>query len=321
MFIDGVAVKGYQSLYDVKCSLGNFTVIYGESDVGKSAFYRAVKALVTSEDGDSFISHGKSSTTVALKLNSGVKVAWFKKKGKSGEYSCKVDEKTKLQTWARARKMPPDLAQLLRFGELAVDGEKFYPNFRSQFDRLFLLFESPGRRARVLGSLIANILLKAVKQANLERIRNDSDIRSLSDVIEGMTDAEQFDWEGFIRKVGVEKKVVEKLESGSVLMEQLRRLLQDKEEIEKLLTVKFVYLPKKVWAELDELVELDGTLSGLMARKHDYEMEIMKSETVLKAFKVQRGEREDKIKELEKKLTFPCPHCKKPISVMEVDID
>ena len=320
MFIDGIAIKGYQSLYDVKFSLGNFTVVYGESDVGKSAFYRAVKALVTSELGDSFISHGESSVAVALKLHSGVKVAWNKKKGKSGEYSCKVDAKAKLQVWRRAKYLPPDLAQLLRFGELLVDGEKFYPNFRSQFDRLFLLFETPGRRARVLGSLIANILLKAVKQANLERIRTDSDVRSLSGVIEGMTDAEKFDWEGFMRRVGVEKKVVEKLESGIELMENLRRLLADKEYMEKILTVEFEYLPIKVFTELEQLVEFQDNLEVLLSVMWDEKRQIHNCTEEIMSIEAKIWSVSEKIAELEKKLTFPCPHCKKPISLMEIDV-
>ena len=44
--IKAVQVKGYQSLYDIKVELGMFTVIYGESDVGKSAFYRALRGLI-----------------------------------------------------------------------------------------------------------------------------------------------------------------------------------------------------------------------------------------------------------------------------------
>ena len=58
MFIKEVGVQGYQSLYKVGLKLGQFTVIFGESDVGKSALYRAIRALLTAESGDSFISKG-----------------------------------------------------------------------------------------------------------------------------------------------------------------------------------------------------------------------------------------------------------------------
>ena len=318
MFISGVAIKGYQSLYDVKLQLGNFTVIYGESDVGKSALFRAIRGLVEAESGDEFISKGLKSAVVALQTGSGAKIAWVKKEGKSSEYTAKMDKDTPLRVWKRNRKLPPDLAKLLRFGELTVDGDKIYPNFRGQFDSLYLVFDSSGRRAKVIGSLVSGILLRVLKQANLERIRVDADTRATSSLIEDLEDKESFDWDELLIKIAIEAKVVAKIRRAKDLVEQIEILVNDKESLERCLTVDAEYLPAEVFTELEALIEIHTELKMMIALQ---ESGFQARDSLLTELnKVNKDiEKADlDMAALEEKMTFPCPHCGKAISKLEV---
>lgn len=232
--VEKIQVKNYQSLYDVSLELGKFTVVFGDSDVGKSALYRAVRGLVTAETGDSFISKGKTRTGVSLTVPSEppVEIIWLKSKGKSSAYKCLVGGE-KAQEWNRATRLPGDLEKSLRFGQIVVDGDKFYPNFRGQFDPLFLLFESPGKRARVLGSLISNLLLKGIKTANLERNRAEADVRAMSELAESFEKKLDTDWSEIEKKIKGLKAVATNLERQAVgytklkIRQSERRVVKD----------------------------------------------------------------------------------------------
>jgi energy-coupling factor transporter ATP-binding protein EcfA2 len=190
--IERIDIKNYQSLHNISLEMGKFTVIFGDSDVGKSAVYRAIRGLVTAEDGDSFITEGKPKTGVSL-LTPTSEVVWIKSRGKSSTYHLYLDG-VKTREWNRARSLPLELAKGLMFGQMVVDGDKFYPNFRGQFDPLFMLFESSGKRARLLGSLVSNLLLKGIKIANVERNRVEADIRAMSGLAETLEKKLEVDW-------------------------------------------------------------------------------------------------------------------------------
>jgi len=191
--IEKITVKNYQSLYNVEVELGKFTVLYGNSDVGKSAFYRAIRGLLVGEVGDDFISVETNRTGVSIKKASGAEIVWLKPRGKSSTYMLFQDGE-KVKEWRRARQIPRELEVLLQVRPIVVDGDKFYPNLRGQFDPLFLLFESSSKRARVLGSLVSNLLLQGIKSANVERNRNEADIRAVSSLAEDLERKMEVNW-------------------------------------------------------------------------------------------------------------------------------
>lgn len=312
MFIKEVGVQGYQSLYKVGLKLGQFTVIYGESDVGKSALYRAIRALLTAESGDSFISKGENKTGVALRLNSGEKVIWIKRRGKRCEY--KLGE----QKWRRNRTLPLEVSKILQLTPLIVDGDKFYPNLRGQFDSLFLLFESSPKRARILGVLISNILLRAVRQANIERNRNEADIRAVKDLIETLERKEKFDWGEFLIKVKAAQHVLGRVKKGLSVQEEVEELQGKREALERLAKFSLEILPTNLFTELETLLSRHEKLESLYS---DY-LFLCKgieghSERILD-YKEQLTEARTELTELKKKMTVSCPYCKKEFSVLEV---
>ncbi|MBA7682377.1 hypothetical protein ES703_90727 [subsurface metagenome] len=312
MFIKEVGVQGYQSLYKVGLKLGQFTVIYGESDVGKSALYRAIRALLTAETGDSFISKGENKTGVALRLNSGEKVIWIKRRGKSCEY--KLGEKI----WQRNRTLPLEVSKVLQFTSLTVDGDKFYPNLRGQFDSLFLLFESSPKRARILGTLISNILLRAVRQANIERNRNEADIRAVKDLIETLERKEKFDWGEFLTKVKAAQYVLGRVKKGLSVQGEVEELQGKREALERLEEFSLEILPTNLFTEIEKLLSKHEKLESLY---NDYLFlckGIEGHSERISAYKEQLTETKTELTELKKKMTVSCPYCKREFSVLEV---
>jgi energy-coupling factor transporter ATP-binding protein EcfA2 len=318
--IKRVEVHGYQSLYKVGFDLGLFTVIYGESDVGKSALYRAIRGMVSGESGDSFISKGRKACKVGIVLDTGETVAWVKKETKSGEYVFKAGEDSDIQYFKRSRRLPMEIAKTLRFGEIQIDSDRFFPNFHGQFDPLFLLFESSGKRARLLGSLISNVLLRGIRQANIERNRNEADVRSLDGLISEIDRKKAFDWDDISRRVKSTKKTLATVLEAKSKRIELERLLSRRTTFEKLATFKAKPMTKKRFTDLDKLFQSytklhdllfdrKGTVDGIAAFKEHIETQ----KGLLKEWKTH-------IKKMEKKLVFQCPHCGKDISKLEIDI-
>jgi len=312
MFIKEIAVQGYQSLYKVGLKLGQFTVIYGESDVGKSALYRAIRALATCELGDSFISKGENRVGVALRLASGDKVVWVKRREKSPEY--KLNKKV----WRRNRALPLEIAKLLKLTQLSVDGDKFYPNFRGQFDNLFLLFESSSKRARVLGTLISNILLRAIRQANLKRNRNEADVRALEELIEALERKEKFDWDKFLLNAKATQYVLNRVKKGLDIYEQVTVLRDEWEKHDKASKFSVEKFPEKLFTEVEQLLTSHENLYNLYGKYEVRDGEIRDFSDFIKRAQKQLGVMKEELAELEKKLMVSCPFCKKEFSILEV---
>jgi len=237
--------------------MGKFTVIFGDSDVGKSSVYRAIRGLVTAEDGDTFITKGKPKAGVSL-ITPTSEVVWVKPRGKSSTYHLFVDG-VKTRDWSRARNLPGELAKQLKFEQVMIDGDKFYPNFRGQFDALFMLFESSGKRARLLGSLVSNLLLKGIKIANLERNRVEADVRAMVDLAGTLEKRLEVNWETLEKKATSTSKFACMVEKQSILLVQIEELsmergvVADGVELEK----DFLEHAPRTLYELD--VQISGT--------------------------------------------------------------
>lgn len=320
MLIKSISVSGYQSLYNVKVECGNFTVIYGESDVGKSAFYRSIRAFLTAESGDSFISRGEETAKVSidLDLGLGVTVAWKKKKGRSCDYSRK--SVTSDQNWLRCKQMPDDIANDLRITPIVVDGEKFYPNLRGQFDVLFMLFESSTKRARLLGSLISNILLLGLKAANLEKLRNDSDIRALEGLADDIEKRRRFNFVEFGQSVSAARKILDWVSSRSTVYDKLQSLLKEQESLSQFKKLEFSPLPEELFKYLSAAVDKHFTLESLLATKKSFEEQIVRLQTSIEQIMNEMDKVDKERLEIGKKLTIACPHCGGAVPIAELEI-
>lgn len=319
--IKKIAVKGYQALYDVEIECGGFTVIYGESDVGKSAFYRAIRAFLTAESGDGFISSGEDIAKVSLELDigSGVTVTWKKKRG----HSCDYNRKSLCGdiNWLRCKQMPEEIARDLKIFPIIVDGEKFYPNLHGQFDSLFMLFESSAKRARLLGSLISNILLQGVKEANLERYRNEADIRAFKELLEELEKRSKFDYPTFKGKVTACRVILETVKKIDKSIELISGLLRQIEDLSRYTKLKPVERQENSWFEyLESALNLYAKLSEKVTHIEYETMQLGGINTHIEKCKEEIAYVQEEKQKVAEKLTIECPHCKGKISLLEVQL-
>ena len=69
--IERVHIQGFQSLADVDLELGGFTVIQGKSNSGKSAFIRALRAVVTNAGNVALTNKATAPNPALFRLRAG----------------------------------------------------------------------------------------------------------------------------------------------------------------------------------------------------------------------------------------------------------
>lgn len=170
-----IKVEGYQSLKSAEIELGKFTVILGESNVGKSALLRSVKAVVENQTGlDDFLTVGMKSCRVELTLQRGeemIGVIWEKTK-KGTQYTIHTKEAS--EKLGKGVGVPVEVQNALRMERIDfAQGIRYTPNFHDQFSTPFLLEESGSRVAKMLGEMSGvNLLYRAIAEANVRAKRN-----------------------------------------------------------------------------------------------------------------------------------------------------
>lgn len=167
--IKQVSVKGYQSLHDLELELENFTLIFGESDSGKSAFIRALKGWAENQPGDSFITVGRKSSSVKVELDDGTDIVWNKP---SNEFL--LGDGVTHRTFSKAgRTVPDEVREHTGFIDVVFDEDySDLINFASQFDPPFLLTESGTRIAKVFGKLSGTEFIYNAQRLAAKEIQN-----------------------------------------------------------------------------------------------------------------------------------------------------
>lgn len=166
-------VKNFQSLKDVHLDLGLLTVIVGNSNSGKSASVRALKAMANNVRGSSCITQGFKAASVTVSSDD-FKITLEKSEGTSSYRVCVVGEPDKEYT-KLAGDTPEDVTKLLGMSPIK-DGLSI--NFAGQHDSPFLLTSSGASVARILGELTNVItVFEAVREANRRRTSASGDLK------------------------------------------------------------------------------------------------------------------------------------------------
>jgi exonuclease SbcC len=159
-------IENYQSIRKASLELEGFTVITGPTGSGKTALLRAVRLLAFNARGDSYVSRGQKSCKVAAGVRDEGWVVGIER-GKANCYRLVVgapDGEPDVTTFTKlAGGVPDAVSGLLRLSKL---------NFASQFDGPFLLEESAGEVARVLGALTnVTVVFEAAREATRRKAR------------------------------------------------------------------------------------------------------------------------------------------------------
>lgn len=144
--IDSVSIRDFQSLRDVDLPLGRFTALVGESDVGKSAVIRAIRAFVTNPGGQDIITFGQKVARVRLK---GPDYDFLWMKGESARYASEGEGWDKV----RPGSVPEAVALKVAISDVDLDGFTVHPNFHLQLDSPFLVYDNPTQRAKAIGEV------------------------------------------------------------------------------------------------------------------------------------------------------------------------
>jgi tetratricopeptide (TPR) repeat protein len=173
--ISSIAVKNFQSLYDVEVPLTEFTAIVGPSSTGKSAFVRAVRLLLQNARGTGFISHGEDETSVTASFSDDQHVRI--RRGKRNQYEL-WDASGQVETFTKLGGEVPEVVQRFLGLDPAV-------SVAAQFDPPFLLSSSGTEVARMLGSLTnVEVVFGAGREANRRKLAATATARALQGPLE-----------------------------------------------------------------------------------------------------------------------------------------
>lgn len=167
--IKALRITDFQSIGELDVECGPITVIYGESDTGKSAVVRALYALAFNSYPKGHVRDGAAESHISVTTEGDDElVIEATKGGGRNAYRLETPDGSELLWDKVGTDVPAEIVEALGWRAVELDdGSRFTPNFHLQFDPPFLLTDSPSRRAKVMGSL-TNVatLFAAIKEAN-----------------------------------------------------------------------------------------------------------------------------------------------------------
>lgn len=204
---NSLEIKNFQSHKNTRLEFTpGVNVIVGTSDSGKSAIFRALKWLMYNRPlGDSFCSHWADGeeTKVALQLDNCFIV-------RSREKNKQLYSVNGLDLTAFKTDVPEEVSKALNIDQV---------NFEQQFDRPFLLDNSPGEVAQYF-SKIAHLEMidKSLKTLHQQERANNQELKSLESRKESTEQA----LEAYIDLDELDKKLAlyERMEKNLIKMEE-----------------------------------------------------------------------------------------------------
>lgn len=253
--ITDVTIKGFQSHKESSFTLSpGLTVITGPSDAGKTAVIRALRWLAFNEpqgegflytvrNSDGSIKDQEEQAEVTVNFDNGVSITKTRRKGKTTYIHSLYPE-----PWEKAE-VPPEIKEALGLLKQSY-GDNFETclNFAFQLDPPFLLSETGGTGAKVLGKLAGTeVVDKAIGAVN-KRTHN--------------TRAELAQAEKQIGQLDVELLEYLDVDDKYDAVESLETRFQD---VDKLLTIQKVLTEKKNQHEAltDRITALNDKLEPL----------------------------------------------------------
>lgn len=142
-----VRVRNFQSIVDASIVIEGLTVITGENNAGKSAFFRAIRGAFSNARGHDFVRVGQSHCTVDLVFEDGQTLTWEKGK-KVNRYvvNGKVFDKV-------AHGVPPE-ARIFGVEPVTVNDTELWPQIASQVTGVVFLLDQPGS---VIAEAVADV--------------------------------------------------------------------------------------------------------------------------------------------------------------------
>lgn len=167
-----IKINNFQSLENVTIPLGRCTVLKGKSDVGKTAVIRALKSCLTNTFKQEFAHNGILPIAVSITKDGRTVVGQRTSKGVSYKLDDIVFSKT-------AKKVPREIQDFIGIFPYACDRDQSVLfQIQSQFDKIFLLNETPATVAKIIGRVSnLNIVHMAMRQVYADQLENNQSIK------------------------------------------------------------------------------------------------------------------------------------------------
>lgn len=137
------------------------TILAGQNNCGKSAVVAALQIVCGNTRGDYMVRHGEKECVIEVETIEGHVVQW-RRKAKAVTYTLNGREVSRLKN-----SIPDDLHDLLRLPVVEADGDDFDIHFGEQKKPIFLLNDSPSRRATFFAS--SSDAVKLLEMQNVHR--------------------------------------------------------------------------------------------------------------------------------------------------------
>ena len=163
-----ISIKNFQSIQDINLKIDGFTVVVGQSNIGKSAIRRAIDFALFSNWSKSYVRNGEKDCFVSIKKDN---VVLSKTKGKSNT--------TEINGIVYEKSGSGVSEEFGNFGikKLETTDDEYNIMISSQLDRLFLSSFSDTEQHKVLNS----ILETSTYEEALRMVNADINILSKTD--------------------------------------------------------------------------------------------------------------------------------------------
>lgn len=190
LLLSQISINNFQSLHQVDIELRPLTVIVGPSSSGKSAFTRALRTLTSNARGNSFITHGERICTIKATTDNGIVTLKRGKATDDNEYTIvPSDPNSQQKTWTKLGGTVPEEVSAF-IGIPAKDPI----NYAGQHDKPYLLDDSGGEVARVLGALTnVSVIFDGARESNRRKLGSAGTLKTrASDLAAIRTKAEHY---------------------------------------------------------------------------------------------------------------------------------
>lgn len=272
--ISRIEIRNYQALHHVELELGRFTVIVGPSDSGKSATMRALRMLTSNQRGNAFITTGERVATVAATTDHGTVTLKRGKTTKDDSYVIlPTDHPEQQKTYTKLNgEVPEEVSAFIGIRP------KDPINYAGQFDKPYLLDETGGTSATVLGGLTnVSVIFNAARESNTRKLNSAKMLRTRNEDLTEIRERIEFyrplktqlaameQAEGHIERARKLTSMLERLQSATSALEAAEQI------IAKLTPLAAVEVPslariEKIRAMADRLDQLTEQLSSAQFR-------------------------------------------------------
>ena len=182
MTLTRLHITDFQSLHDVEITVAPLTVIVGPSSSGKSALIRALRTLTANARGSSFVSSWAAKTIIEADWTDKVTDGTDSRGSVSLTRSAKTSNDAYVVTAPEGTPSSPPPSvytklsgtipqEITEFLHIDPSAESQSLHFATQFDRPYLLGDSPAEVARTFAALTnVSVIFAAAREANRTRL-------------------------------------------------------------------------------------------------------------------------------------------------------